>query len=90
MHAKLQRQGSPGEQRAQNAGNGGLRLVTLARSKALKLKGPGSTRNAARNGKKATANRDVGAAERVGKALEGRASVGIPVKSVPREGATHG
>ena len=83
MDAKLQEQGSPGEQRAWTAGNGGSRQRTLARSKALKSTGPGSTRNATRNGMRATASRDAGTAERVGKALEGMASEGMPVENAP-------
>lgn len=42
------------------------------------------TRNAARNGKRATACRDAGAAVRVGKALKGRASVGKPRSAMKR------
>jgi len=49
---------------------------TLVRSKALKSRGPGGTGNASLNGKRATVGGDADTAVRVGKALEGMASVG--------------
>lgn len=67
--------GSPGEQRASHAGNGGGGQRTLPRSKALKTAGP-ARRGAPCNVKRATVGGDVGAAVEAGKALEGRAPEG--------------
>jgi hypothetical protein len=79
------RKGSPGEHRARPAGNGGGRQRTLARSKALKSSRP-RRRDAACNGRRATAHGDVGAALRAGKALEGMAPEGKPHARATRVG----